>query len=263
MANSPMESNEARWLSDLRTVGAFLTILPLGKPAQEGAGPHGPGALAAAAWSFPIIGLLPGAAGGLAYALVIWLGGTDWLAAVFCVAAMVLLCGGLHEDGLGDFADGLGGTNRERRLAIMRDSQSGNFAIVALVLIFAGRIAAIAALAAPGRVFLGLLAAAAISRAAMIVVMHFLPPARGDGLGAEAGCPAQRSMAAAVLIAGAIALASQGFVPGLACLAAAAIATLMLAAIALNRLGGQTGDVLGAVQVTTELACLAALSLDF
>ena len=57
-----------------------------------------------------------------------------WPAAVFCVSAMVIFTGGLHEDGLGDFDDDLGGGNPARRLAIMHDSRAGNFAILSLVL---------------------------------------------------------------------------------------------------------------------------------
>ena len=62
------------------------------------------------------------------------LGWGPWLAAVFCVSAMVIFTGGLHEDGLGDFDDDLGGGNPARRLAIMHDSRAGNFAILSLVL---------------------------------------------------------------------------------------------------------------------------------
>ena len=62
------------------------------------------------------------------------LGWGPWLAAVFSVTAMVIFTGGLHEDGLGDFDDDLGGGNPARRLAIMHDSRAGNFAILSLVL---------------------------------------------------------------------------------------------------------------------------------
>ena len=152
-----------RWLSDLRTVGAFLTILPFRPAVGAAEDGYERGNLSVAAWGFPIIGLLLGATGGLSYALAIWLGCTVWLAAVLSLAVLVLLCGGIHEDGLGDFADGLGGANCDRRLAIMHDSQAGNFAILALLLLSAGRIGALAELDAPERVFLALLVAASLS----------------------------------------------------------------------------------------------------
>ncbi|MBL6951003.1 MAG: adenosylcobinamide-GDP ribazoletransferase [Alphaproteobacteria bacterium] len=263
MSNSTGNQDLARWFSDLRSVGAFLTILPMGRPTGGAPNSYGRGELAAAAWCFPIIGLLVGVAGGLVYGLAIWLGCTAWLAATLCVALLVLLCGGIHEDGLGDFFDGLGGTNRDRRLAIMRDSQAGNFAVVALLLLFAGRIGAISALGTPERVLPALLVAAAVSRAAMVVVMHVLPAARSDGLGAGAGRPVLKIVIVTVLIAAAIAVVVVGFLPALASLGGAAAAAALVAAMARNRLGGQTGDVLGAVQMTAEFGSLLAASLMF
>jgi adenosylcobinamide-GDP ribazoletransferase len=246
------------WLADLRTAGAFLTILPVG--ARED---FRPGGLAAAAWCFPLIGMLAGAAGGLVYALAIWLGCGAWLAATFCVVSLVLLTGGLHEDGLGDFADAMGGPTRERRLAIMHDSQAGNFAVIALILLFAARIGVLAGLAAPDRVGLALLVAAAASRTAMVMVMHLVPAARADGLSAGAGRPSARAVIAAILATALIAFASLGFMAGLLCLLAAAALAALLATLAHRRLGGQTGDVLGAVQLIAELGCLLTAALVF
>lgn len=263
MANNAGKLDRARWLLDLRFAATFLTILPLGNPINRAGRGYGPGELAAASWCFPVVGLLVGAAGGLFYGLAIWLGATVWLAATLSVTLLVLLCGGIHEDGLGDFFDGLGGTNRDRRLEIMRDSQAGNFAVVALLLMFAGRIGAVSALAAPERVIPALLAAAAISRAAMVVVMHILPAARHDGLGADAGRPGLKLAITTILTAAAIAVVVLGVIPALTGLAGAALATSLIAMTARNRLGGQTGDVLGAVQITAEFGCLFAVSLAF
>jgi len=252
--------NPVGCLADLRLAAAFLTILPVGAQYDDQSR-HARGDLAAAAWSFPIVGLFLGAASGLVYALTIWLGSTTWLAATLGVAVLVLLCGALHEDGLGDFADGMGGTSRERRLAIMRDSQAGNFALVVLLLVFAARIGAVAAIAVPSDVFTALLAAAAVSRAAMVVVMLMLPAARDDGLGADAGRPGRGTALAAVLTALLIALPGLGAVATAACLVGAAIGSGLIAVLALKRLGGQTGDVLGAVQLLSELASLLLISL--
>jgi len=252
--------NMARWLSDLRTVGAFLTILPVGSRVDDRA-VLTRGDLAAASWCFPVVGLIVGGLAGLSYALAVWFGFGPWLAATLCVAVSVLLCGAMHEDGLGDFADGMGGTSRERRLAIMRDSQAGNFALVALLLVFAARIGVLAAIAAPEAVLAALLTAAAVSRTAMVVVMHLLPAARDDGLGADAGRPGGTITLAAVAIAAVVALVDVGFLPGLYGLAGAAVCAGAVAATAKRRLGGQTGDVLGAVQLVAELGCLLLLSL--
>ncbi|MFP6773455.1 MAG: adenosylcobinamide-GDP ribazoletransferase [Alphaproteobacteria bacterium] len=245
-----------RWLADLRTAGAFLTIIPLGRGEE-----YRPGSLARAAWCFPLIGLLAGAAGGLVYALAIWSGASPSMAATLCVAALVAITGGLHEDGLGDFADALGGANRARRLAIMHDPRAGNFAVVALILLFAGRIGALADLATPERAGLALLVAAAVSRGAMVVVMHLLPAARSDGLSAGAGRPSSRGVALTVLLCVLVAFLVLGPWMAAACLCGAALMAMIFAVLARRRLGGQTGDVLGAVQLVAEFGCLAAATL--
>ena len=241
------------WLDDLRIAGAFLTILPISAP---GAGR--PGALAGAAWSFPVIGLLVGLAAGIVHVLAGGLGLPAWLTATLAVATLVLLTGALHEDGLGDFFDGLGGGDRERRLQIMRDSQAGNFAVVALVLVLAARIAALAAIADPDMVGLVLAMAATASRAAMVAAMHLLPNARGDGLSVAAGRPDRQTLWYALAIAAAVAVLAVGPAAALTCLAMAAIGGLAIGWLAQRRLGGQTGDVLGAVQQCAELGCLLA-----
>ncbi len=253
---SPDREN-AGLLADLRTAASFLTILPI-DPGKDG---YRPGGLAEAAWCFPLIGLLPGALGGLVFAAAIWVGLDGWLAAVLCIATLVLVTGGLHEDGLGDFADGMGGASRERRLTIMHDSQAGNFAIVALCLLFAGRIGAVADIAQPEDVGVALLVAASLSRAAMVVVMHLMPSARAEGLSAGAGRPDIKPMWAAVAICALIALFSLGISGALICFIGAALPTAILAWLAHKRLGGQTGDVLGAVQLTSEFGCLAAIAI--
>lgn len=243
--------DNARWLAELRTAGAFLTILPV----ADGPG-YRPGGLAAAAWCFPIIGVLVGAVGGLVYGLAAWLGCDSWLAATLAVAALVIMTGGLHEDGLGDFADAMGGANRERRLAIMHDSQAGNFAIVTLILLFAGRIGMLADAGSPAQAGLALLVAAAVSRAAVVGVMHALPPARVAGLSASAGQTSARQALAAIGIAALITMLVLGFTAALICLGSAAVITVIVAVLARRRLGGQTGDVLGAVQLMSEFGCL-------
>ena len=255
MSTSPQTE---RWLADLRTAGAFLTILPLDRGEN-----YQPGGLARAAWCFPLIGLLAGAVGGLVFALAVWFGSNPWLAAVLCVAALVLITGALHEDGLGDFADALGGTSRPRRLAIMHDPQAGNFAIVALILLFAGRIGAIAAIDTPERVGLALLVAASASRGAMVVVMHLLPAARADGLSAGAGRPDTPITLATVAICLLIAFFALGIGAAIAAMFGVVVVTIILSAVAKRRFGGQTGDVLGAVQLLAEFGCLAVVAMVY
>jgi adenosylcobinamide-GDP ribazoletransferase len=226
----------------------FLTRLPL-----PGGVPWREGALAASVPLFPLIGALVGALGALAFALASWLGLPPLLAAVLAVAAQVLATGGLHEDGLADVADGLGGgRSRAEKLAIMRDPRLGSFGVLALLLVTLARIATLAALAEPGLVASALLAAGAVSRAALPVLMTALPAARADGLAAAAGRPHPWRTGAAGAIAVLVALLLLPAAAALLGVLTALVALLVLALLARRQLGGQTGDVLGAAQQLCE-----------
>ena len=119
----------------MRSALSFLTILPLGGQTPEGR--------LGRVW-FPVVGALLGlAAGAVFWSLERVLGAP--VAAVGAVAALAVLTGGLHLDGLADAADGLlGGSSPERRLEIMRDSRVGVFGAVALVLLLLAEVAALA-----------------------------------------------------------------------------------------------------------------------
>ena len=99
--------------------------------------------LAAAVRAFPLVGLLVGSAGALVYAVADLLGLSSSIAALLAIGAMVILTGGLHEDGLADSADGLGATTREKALAIMRDSHIGTFGVMALLFVLSLRVVAV------------------------------------------------------------------------------------------------------------------------
>ncbi len=165
----------------------------------------------------------------------------------------------MHEDGLADAADGLaGGHDRESRLAIMRDSRIGAFGALALALGVGLRAAALAQIGAAVFAALALVAAHAVSRAALPAAMWAMTPARGDGLGAMAGRPSARVAGAAAAIGAVIALAALGPGRGAVAIAFAATAVCAAAALAQRRLGGYTGDVLGAFQQIAEIAMLLA-----
>src|SRR3712207_5798901 len=139
-----------------------------------------------------LLGLLPAAMFGLALGLDLG----PWLAAALSVAAMVLTTGALHEDGLADTADSIGGTTREKRLEIMRDSRIGSFGASALFLALALRIGALAAIAPrieSGAVIAAILIVAALSRTAGLMPLGFLPPARRDGMSKAVGQPARET----------------------------------------------------------------------
>jgi adenosylcobinamide-GDP ribazoletransferase len=239
----------------------FFSILPLPAPAE----PSGP-AFSEFAWTAPLAGALIGLLAAIALAIAVRLGLSANLAAVAAVAVLVLVCGGLHEDGLADFADGLSsGRSREERLAIMRDSRIGAFGAIALTLALIARVAAIATLVGggAGRAAAALILVGAASRLGALVPLTALAPARSDGLGATAGrlAPAAflAAAAATAVVALVVGLAGLGVVRALCAAALAAAAAGGIAALAQRRLGGQTGDVAGAAEQAAEIAALVGL----
>jgi adenosylcobinamide-GDP ribazoletransferase len=235
------------------TATVFLTRLPFGA-ADKADGP-----IAAGAWAFPLVGAGIGGLAALSFFMVELLGLGDWLAALAAVLASVALSGALHEDGLADAADGLfGGRDREMRLQIMRDSRHGTFGVMAIVASVLLRTAALAALGDPLHAGLALVAAHAVSRAFLPVTMRVLRPARGDGLGAGAGTPRPAQAAAAAVLGAVIVLAALGPLRGALTIATAGAAVAAAARLAERRIGGYTGDVLGAFQQLGEIVTLLA-----
>jgi adenosylcobinamide-GDP ribazoletransferase len=238
-------------LHDGKVALAFLTRLPV-RPRRPWQGAD----LAASVAMFPLVGLLVGGLGALAYAAATALGLPPLPAAVLALGVLVGATGGLHEDGLADLADGLGGATRARRLEIMRDPRVGSFGVIALALALAARASALAALTAPAEVGAAMIAAAALSRALLPPLMLILPQARAEGLAAAAGRPHPARVAAAVAIALLIGLLLLPPPVVVIAGAAAALAGAGIALLARRRLGGMTGDVLGAIQQLAEIGFL-------
>src|ERR687888_1161602 len=229
----------------MRSALSFLTILPLGGQTPEGR--------LGRVW-FPAVGALLGLlAGGVFWSRGRVLGAP--VAAVGAVAALAVLTGGLHLDGLADAADGLvGGSSPERRLEIMRDSRVGVFGAVSLVLLLLAEVAALARLDGV-RAVVALVVAGALSRWTLLLVVGLLPYVRASGLGvAAAGGRRVLDLVLGSVPAALVLLLDWrrgALAAGLALLAAG-----MVALVARRRVGGATGDVYGAA---TELAELAAL----
>ncbi len=224
--------------------------------------------VARAAWAFPVIGAGIGALGGAVYWAMLSLGVADFAAAGIALGSQALVTGALHEDGLADTVDGLGAVGRdpEQRRAIMRDSRLGAFGVLALLLAVIVRVGAVGEMHT-GLGMAAMVAAGSISRASVVVVMATVPAAGGGGLSSQAGrCGADVAFVAA-LIGGVSALASLALLVGaadaLAALglasAASAGAIVWLTRRASRLVGGQTGDILGAVAVATEVVMLVVL----
>jgi adenosylcobinamide-GDP ribazoletransferase len=196
----------------------------------------------------------------VAYWLLFSLSCPPVLAALLAVATAVFVTGALHEDGLADMADGLGGGTPEKRLAIMRDARVGTYGVLALILSVGLRVGAIALMAKPTLVVAALIAAGAASRATAAALMAALPHARGDGLSVAMGRPTGSAAGLAVVLAAIIGLLVLPVGPVFWLLVASGLAALVVGNLARNTLGGQTGDVLGASVQVSECASLVVLA---
>jgi len=215
--------------------------------------------LAAACWAFPLTGLVIGAMGWAVLQLALLVGLTALPAAGLALVTLVLVTGGLHHDGLADLADGLGGgCDRDQRLDIMKDSRIGSFGALALLLCVLLAVASLGA-AAETLTLAGFLLVAVTSRLAMLGVLMILPPAQGTGLGHDAAKRSGAAWVPGVLVVSLLALVVGPLSGGV--LLAVAVAAGAVALIAYRRIGGQTGDVLGAVQVISECAGWLAVSV--
>lgn len=228
----------------------FLTIVPV--PGREAASPS---ALGRAAWWFPVVGLLLGIAlaiaGRAADALF-----PPLLAAALLLTGWKVATGGIHLDGVADCLDGLAGRDPERRLAIMRDSRIGVFGAAGLILLCLLTVAALAALAASLRLRV-LVLAPVIGRVAPLLAGAWLAPATpGQGLGAAFAAGLSRGAGPAHVVAAGVLAAWLLGIGGVAVAAAAWSLALLAAAFVARRLGGLTGDVLGAVVEVAELGTL-------
>lgn len=228
----------------------FLTIAPV--PGRESAGPA---ALGRAAWWFPLVGLLLGSA------LAIVARAADALLPPLVAAALLVTgwkaaTGGIHLDGLADCLDGLAGRDPARRLAIMRDSRIGVFGAAGLILLCLLAVTALAALATSLRLRI-LVLAPVIGRVAPLLAGAWLTPApSGRGLGAAFAAGLSRWAGPAYVALGCALAAWLLGIGGVAAAVAAWSTALLAAAFMARRLGGLTGDVLGAVVEIGELGTL-------
>lgn len=255
---------------DFRFAMGFLTCLPVGPSApgdrdtigvDDEQHARGLVRVARAGAYFPAVGAGVGSLAALALIAAFELGLQPLACALVGLAIGIAVSGALHEDGLADFADGLGGgASRDARLGIMRDSRIGTFGTLAIVFGVALRAALLSGLSSSTHAALAMIAAAAVSRAALPAIMQWQPAARSDGLSAYAGAPGQSQVIAAMLVALAVSFLVVGFYASLAVGFAVALAALAVAALAQRTLGGQTGDVLGSVQVVGEMAALVAIA---
>lgn len=239
-------------IEDIGVALALLTRLPLprlravafDRQAQSG-------------WAWPLAGALTAGLAAIVGLVALGLGLPPGVAALLIVTGQIALTGAMHEDGLADTADGVwGGWDRDRRLDIMKDSRIGTYGVLALILATGLRWTALTALLplGGGPVIVG----AVLSRACLPALMRALPNARAGGLSHTVGTPPFWSVLVAIALALSLSVAAVGSA-ALAAAGAVAVGSVGVGALALRKIGGQTGDILGATQQITEILALLAL----
>lgn len=213
----------------------------------------------------PFVGAGVGLAAGLVFAITRGLSGSGWLAAVLAVGGAVLITRALHEDGLADTADGLGPNDleTERRLEIMRDSRNGTFGVLAIALSVLIKVACLAQFGGATALVV-LIAAHALSRAVLAYPLLAFAPIHADGLGAATGKPTDNDVWLTIAIGAVLAfllLLGKGFFVALLAPIAAMAATWFAARWIAGKIGGYTGDTLGATQQAAEIAFLVVAAL--
>jgi len=248
-------------IREFRIALALLTRLPVGRIAEPVP------TLAQARWAFALCGVIVGALAWAAYLIASLAGLSPGLCAWAALGMGVLVTGAMHEDGLADLADGFGGGHdRARKLEIMRDSRIGSYGVIAVILSLAVRAESIGELSGGPQLLVAFIAIATLSRGLMLVGLEFLPAARADGLGHMAAAPGGWRFAVGIGCA-LLAFLPLLWLAGVAAIwiaCAMGVAAFLVAQLAIKQIGGQTGDALGAIQLTSEtlgwVAAAAVLS---
>ncbi|MGA7394966.1 MAG: adenosylcobinamide-GDP ribazoletransferase [Terrimicrobiaceae bacterium] len=212
---------------------------------------------------FPIVGMVVGVAGG-----VVLMAGHLFLpsliAVLLCMAATVAITGGIHEDGLADAADGLfGGRNAARCLEIMKDSRLGTFGALALWFSLTGKLLLLNSLSERDKwlAFAALVTAHTLGRGACVALLYSCPYVRVEGSKAKLfGDGVRRGqLVLALAFSAALAFALTDL-EAASCVLAAILVTAVAGIYFKQKIGGVTGDCLGAANQLVELACYLVLA---
>ena len=260
-----------RLLEDIVLAFSFMTRLPM--PRLKIRDDH---RLSDALWAMPLAGLIIGAGAGGVFVASFHLGFGIWLGALIALTAMVLMTGALHDDGLADFWDGVGGGHTpQQRIAIMRDSHIGTYGIIALLLTYAILAVALVDFSRSSMLttlhgqirpelesIIKLAIVTMLSRAALVVPFIWLAPAQTEGLAHRFGHPSAMNIALTALWPIAIAVMLLG-THAIAVISGAGLGAALITALAARYIRGYTGDVLGASIMTSLMfSLLAALMVS-
>lgn len=213
-----------------------------------------------ALWAFPLVGLVIGACGGLTFLAATALSLPPLVAAAFALLTTVLLSGGMHEDGLADMADGFGGgKDVVSRIRIMHDSRIGSYGVMALVLASLARVGLLmaAALHATGLTFVLLLALVyAAARFLPVLQLSIIPVSPHALLASLTGNGGVWRTVAGLAVWAVPLIIAFGWQVAIPTAALACLLAVIIARMALQKVAGLTGDVMGATILLGEITIL-------
>jgi adenosylcobinamide-GDP ribazoletransferase len=250
-------------VNDTMRALAFLSRLPIPQRWFEGYD----GSLSSTVRGFPLAGMLIALPASLVLLIAHALDLPEIISALLIIIALIITAGALHEDGLADVADGFyGGTSVDRRLEIMKDSATGSYGVLALIVSVFLRTALLATIFDE----IGTIHAVAViigteaaSRSVMAKFWQSLPSVRAGGVADQAGAPTAEAANFAMILGAVVLAVSYGAARGpLAIVIAACLTALVFfgfSALCREKIGGQTGDTLGAMQQLATISLLLGL----
>ena len=237
---------------------SLLTRLPTPEPTFSTTSPA-----AEAGWAYPIVGIFIALlASAIGFSLT-FLGFDSGIVAGVVVISIIFFTGGMHEDGLADSADGFWGSwEPARRLDIMKDSHIGTFGVIALFFSLLLRWYCIKISIEGSFFFTSLIIATTLSRSAIPLIMSILPNARQDGLSAKTGQPSNITILVAIAIGASTTLLFSGWA-GIIIITVFLLTLGIAMLLSRSKIGGQTGDTIGASQQLAELSIFSCLIVLF
>ncbi|MEO6394775.1 MAG: adenosylcobinamide-GDP ribazoletransferase [Devosia sp.] len=250
----------ARLADDLVMGLRFYSRLPIGNS------PHQRPNLSRIALALPFTSLVIGLGPISLYLALVWLGAPAFFSAALAIGLMVVLTGAMAEDALADAADGLfGGADIEQRLTIMKDSRHGTYGVAAIVLLLLLRVTAIGTIPNPLEAVGVWLAANVMARSGALWLTRALPAARSGGAAATVGRVGMRAFVIGGVFAVILSFVLAGFAVGIPGLIVAygfcALTVWGWVTLCRRLIGGQTGDLIGALQTLLEIAALSAFMI--
>ena len=237
---------------------SFLTRIPISKDLVFERN------LMDAAWSFPLIGALVGFLGGIVALLLSYFNIPPIIISLITIGAIILLTGGLHEDGLADTADGFGSNkNPEDKINIMRDSQIGVYGTLALIIAISVKAFALTELINKDPFFtciIALIVSGALSRSTIVGIAFFLEKASETGLASFAGKPKANGAGMCFLISILFCIFLLPLTKVLAAMFLSIVTTVVIGFLSKKQINGYTGDILGTTQILSETAILIYLA---